>query len=374
MESVCCKQHQLTRKSVEITEFNIVAIYCDQKFKSALRDFANKHNINLLCAPSHSHIPRAERNIRTIKERVRSLFHNLPFRALPKSILKYLVIQTTATLNYFPARYGISQYYSPRMIIHKHVLNYDTHCKHYTGGYVFAHDNLQIKNNMKTMAIVCIYLQLSITSRNVHEFYNNETQKVITRRHCTSVPTPAHIINKIEQQANNNNIPLGITFKPKYLNDNLWLAGVEYDEDKILKIAEHENQDMDINDIQEMMPDPYQFHIPNYKYEPSIQEEQYEMKFQIENNSIENTTRYHDNNYTHNYNKVDEFIMNTLFENPEEEIIFNNNKINEDELDDNNVNENNIMTDQHDDLNTDEENQTHKEPNKDNIVTHNQND
>ena len=95
----------------KLAKFKIVAIYCNQEI--TLQDFANNHNLTLLCAPSKSHIPREVRNIRTIKDRVRLLFHNLPYRAILKTVLKYLVIQTTATLNYFPARYDISQYYSP---------------------------------------------------------------------------------------------------------------------------------------------------------------------------------------------------------------------------------------------------------------------
>ena len=100
------------------------------------------------------------------------MFHSLPYRSLPKTILKYMVIQTTAALNYFPSRYGISNYYSPRMILHKKILNYNNNCKHYTGEYVLAHDDSQIKNNMKSKALDCIYLRPSIISHNVHKFYN----------------------------------------------------------------------------------------------------------------------------------------------------------------------------------------------------------
>ena len=56
----------------KLAKFKIAAIHCDQEFKSTLQDFANNHNITLLFAPPQSHSPRAERNIRTIKERVRS--------------------------------------------------------------------------------------------------------------------------------------------------------------------------------------------------------------------------------------------------------------------------------------------------------------
>ena len=43
----------------KIAEFNIVAIYCDQEFKSTLQNFDNQHNTTLLSAQSQSHIPRA---------------------------------------------------------------------------------------------------------------------------------------------------------------------------------------------------------------------------------------------------------------------------------------------------------------------------
>ena len=55
---------QETLTLYRIAEFNIVAIHCDQEFKSTLQDFANQHNITLLSAPSQSRISKAERNIK----------------------------------------------------------------------------------------------------------------------------------------------------------------------------------------------------------------------------------------------------------------------------------------------------------------------
>ena len=57
--------------------------------------------------------------------------------------------------------------------------------------------------------------------------------------------------------------------------------------------------------------------------------------------------------------------MNALFDNPEEEIIFNDDKIDEDELDEDNGNENNTVTNQHDNTYPDEDNQNNQEPNED---------
>ena len=57
--------------------------------------------------------------------------------------------------------------------------------------------------------------------------------------------------------------------------------------------------------------------------------------------------------------------MNALFNNPEEEIIFNDDEIYEDELDEDNENENNIVIDPHDNLNHNEENLINQELNED---------
>ena len=120
------------------------------RFRYILQDFANENKIKLICAPSQAHVHCAEQNICTLKERVRSLFYNLPYRGIPKIIMKYLIMQTTATLNYFPVRYGLLKYYSPRMILQQILLNFDMHCKHYTGEYVLAHDDKHIKNKMES--------------------------------------------------------------------------------------------------------------------------------------------------------------------------------------------------------------------------------
>ena len=93
------------------------------------------------------------------------------------------------------------------------IINFDMHCKHYTGEYVLAHNNKQIKHSMQPRAINCIYLRPSSISKNVHKFYNISTKQVITRQFCTSILTPANIINVIEQQAQDDNMPMGITFK-----------------------------------------------------------------------------------------------------------------------------------------------------------------
>ena len=62
------------------------------------------------------HVHEAERHIRTLKERIRCTWHSLPFKAWPKTMIKEGAKLSTEQLNYFPAKGGISHYYSPSTI------------------------------------------------------------------------------------------------------------------------------------------------------------------------------------------------------------------------------------------------------------------
>ena len=95
-------------------------INCNKEFKSALDIWHMKQELMIKAnyANSQDHVPRAERNNHTIQERVRAACYQLPFHHLPCILVKYLVVDATKRLNYFPAQHGVSKYYSPRMILH----------------------------------------------------------------------------------------------------------------------------------------------------------------------------------------------------------------------------------------------------------------
>jgi hypothetical protein len=75
--------------------------------------------INMNYASAQEHTPRAERNNRVIQERVRAGYHRFPFTHLPCILVKYLVMESTKKLNFFPNEYGVSKVFSPHMIMHQ---------------------------------------------------------------------------------------------------------------------------------------------------------------------------------------------------------------------------------------------------------------
>jgi len=71
----------------------------------------DKLNINMNYANPGDHVPEAERNNRIIMGRIRAAFHRLPYKAMPKIMIRHLAMECTSKLNLFPAKEGgISDY------------------------------------------------------------------------------------------------------------------------------------------------------------------------------------------------------------------------------------------------------------------------
>ena len=104
------------------------------------------------------HVPEAERNNRTIGERIRTAYHSLPYSAMPKLMLKKLAMICTKQLNWFPAKGGVLPYLSPHLIMGGRDLDYNKHCQVPFGAYVLAsHEDKPINSNVPQM-IDAIYL------------------------------------------------------------------------------------------------------------------------------------------------------------------------------------------------------------------------
>ena len=128
--------------------FRVTQLYCDNEFCPLMSQMMElEPDININYSSPNEHVPDIERSICVIKERVRATYHGLDFQKLPKVMIKMLVAESAKKLNFFPAKNGVSPFYSPRMIIHGKTLDYAKHCKYAFGTYVQAHDDPRPKNS-----------------------------------------------------------------------------------------------------------------------------------------------------------------------------------------------------------------------------------
>jgi hypothetical protein len=139
--------------------FHIEAIHCNGEFHAMMDKVKDDIGACMSFTNALDHVPEAERNNRTIKEWVQAAYHQLPYKALPRQFIRYLVQTQASQLNLFPAKGGISPYYSPRTMLGLPTLEYVKHCTVPFGAYVQAnHKTNQTKSNA-SQTLDAIYLR-----------------------------------------------------------------------------------------------------------------------------------------------------------------------------------------------------------------------
>ena len=210
--------------------FTISDVYADNQFKPIMDEIKDELEIDMHYSPAKGDQPQAERNNRFLKERIRAAYHRLPYKALPIKVMKVLVMDSARKPNFFPNKYGISKYFSPRQLLHRLSLDYDKHCKYYLGQYVQAHDEPEPRNSQQARTIDALYLR---PVAGGHEVYNLATDSIITRVKVTPLPVPQHVIDTVNRIADRQHQKgLRITaYNGRVLYDSAWTAGVDYESD-----------------------------------------------------------------------------------------------------------------------------------------------
>ena len=81
---------------------------------------------------------------------------------MPRVMIQYLSMECTSKLNIFPAKGGISPYYSPRILLNQRTLDYKKECQVPFGAYVQAHNQPTYTKQQCTTYIGCYLYETSI--------------------------------------------------------------------------------------------------------------------------------------------------------------------------------------------------------------------
>ena len=131
-------------------------------------------------ADAQEHVPEAKHNNCVLKEPIHATYHRIPYKMLPRTVICYVVIQTAAKLNYFPAKGGCSNYFILREILHHVKLDYKKHCSLPLLSYVLAHHEATLTNTACAYALNCLFLCTIHTKKGGYECYHIPTHQVIS--------------------------------------------------------------------------------------------------------------------------------------------------------------------------------------------------
>ena len=209
--------------------FQIAKLFVDPEFRF-IEDEMTDIDIEMHYCAVQEHVPEVERSIRVIKERFRAMYHRLPYRCIPKTMVKYGAMECARWLNTFPPKGGISSYYSPRVIMAGKPLDFERHCRVSFGTYVQALQENNPTNTTNPRTIGCIYLRSLDKENQGYELLNLTTNKVITRRRITKIPATDLVISRVEELATADGMKPDLVFadrKGTILLEDQFIAGVD---------------------------------------------------------------------------------------------------------------------------------------------------
>jgi hypothetical protein len=152
--------------------FNVARLEADQELK-CITNGVLPTILNVADADDHVH--EVERSIRTIKERTRCTVQGLPFRRMPKIMLRAAVEGAHKALNQFPAKNGASREMSPLTIMTGQPRPDFNDFKIEFGAYALVFEDNDPTNTMKRRATGAIALTPTENTQGGHYFMSLTT-------------------------------------------------------------------------------------------------------------------------------------------------------------------------------------------------------
>ena len=236
--------------------FKITDIHADNEFHKIQNEAlpARLH----LCG-TDDHVPEIERSVQTQKNENRSVCHAMPYKCLPRIMVRELIKQGNAFLNAFGSKDGIGDGLTPRNIIDNlpHIDFNDL--KYEFGQYVQLHIQEKITNTMKSRTIGAIVLGPR-EIRGRYNYMSLETGAQIDGRVVAEMPLTVEVIERVEYFGLKQSQPFRTSKMLKYE----WRPGTTIgNEDVIIHLEDVQGNDDNIvpdpvlQEIQPAGPNPF---------------------------------------------------------------------------------------------------------------------
>ncbi|CAJ1935835.1 unnamed protein product [Cylindrotheca closterium] len=150
------------------------------------------------------------------------------FKAIPKVLTIALLKHVTKVSNFYPAKEGISKYYSPHMIVRRKPVDFSKECVAEIGSFVQGYGHMT-NNSQQSRMIDGIYLGVNDSICYLILI----PKKAVTRPYATVLLITKQVIKIVEQMAHDKGVCDLRTYHWKngeIILDGDLLAGVDPDE------------------------------------------------------------------------------------------------------------------------------------------------
>ena len=184
--------------------FLLAGLHADGEFE-CIRDDVHPVPVDIVAADCH--VGEVERSIRTLKERLRAAVHGMPYRRLPKLMVRELVTDITRSLNLFPPPDGVYPTMSPATIIDGTPLPDFNHLQLEFGAYVQVFDDSSPTNTPRSRSVGAIALGPTGNASGAYFFMSLASGARLSRSQWTELPIPDTAIARVEALALRDGMP-----------------------------------------------------------------------------------------------------------------------------------------------------------------------
>ena len=166
-------------------ELHVCDIHADNEFE-CIREDIRPIAMNII--PADSHVGEVERSVHTIKERLRSCVHGLPFKRIPKLMITHMVADAVRCLNQFPWKNGVSTTMSPACILTGAAVPDFNSMRLEFGTYVQVFEDNDPTNTPRARSLGAIALNPTGNAQGDYYFMSLATGAKISRHQWTELP------------------------------------------------------------------------------------------------------------------------------------------------------------------------------------------
>ena len=197
METLCAELNDILRLYNKVG-IEVTMIHADNEFIAIFKEVHEDWYVDLIFSLPQEHVPDIEHENRVLQERFRVVLYRLPFRKLPKAMIRYIALRVTRNRSYFPKKMGISKIFSPHTILKAKQVDFNKEFVHSFGNYVQAVDDKAPKNNNLPRSIDSIYLRAEDALQGGHELMDLATGRVFRRPKVTACAMTRMVIDRVD--------------------------------------------------------------------------------------------------------------------------------------------------------------------------------
>jgi hypothetical protein len=198
--------------------FNVVTIEADGAFQSIKHELqAEPYKITLTTCDADRHVETVERQIRFLKERIRTVRLMMPYKKIPKRFTIEMVHRITMLINSLPKQNGIHSILSPREI----VTGKKFRCPSIRiGQYVQGHTGGSNSTDQER-SVDALYIGRADNGSG-HIVFKLNTKQPVSVNRITPIPTTEATIETVNNIGEQEGQPEGIQFSD--INGNVTLG------------------------------------------------------------------------------------------------------------------------------------------------------